>query len=153
MIRVMRRGAGKKGPRATKTSKAELDALIEEAIVDAYDESEQIMGFCTMLDEHLDVPFKTEVLGVEVTVEKVDLSDDDLIVAICTRGKSRQRISILALPLPIPPPGRRGMDRCLSTMGVWEIAVAEQMIGTNCGRRFASWGTNTFSPCSTMPSS
>jgi hypothetical protein len=47
MIRVMRRGAGKKGPRATKTSEAELDALIEEAIVDAYDESEQIMG-CSM---------------------------------------------------------------------------------------------------------
>jgi hypothetical protein len=69
-----------------------------------------------MLDEHLDVPFKAEVLGLEVTVEKVDLSDDDQVVAICTRGKSRQRI----YPRPSASETateRRGMDRCLSTMG------------------------------------
>jgi len=28
-----------------------------------------MMGFHTMLHEHLEVPFKTEVLGVEVTLE------------------------------------------------------------------------------------
>jgi hypothetical protein len=42
--------------------------------------------------------------GVEVTVEKVDLTDDDQIVVICTRGRSRQSIPILELPLPSPPP-------------------------------------------------
>jgi hypothetical protein len=104
MIRVMTRGAGNKKLRATKLSEAKLDALIEEATVDAYDESEQMMGFHTMLDEHLDMPFKTEVLGVEVTVEKVDLTDDDQIVVVCARGKSRQTIPILDLPLPSPPP-------------------------------------------------
>jgi calcium binding protein len=104
MMRVMRRGAGKKKPRATKVSEAELDALIEEATVDAYNESEQMIGFLTMLQEHLEMPFKTEVLGVEVTVEKVDLTDDDHIVAVCKRGKSRQTIPILDLPLPTPPP-------------------------------------------------
>jgi hypothetical protein len=102
MIRVMRRGASNKKPRATKVSEAKLDTLIEEATVDAYDESEQMMGFHTMLDEHLDMPFKTEVLGVEVTVEKIDLIDDDQIVVVCTRGKSRQ--TVLDLPLPSPPP-------------------------------------------------
>jgi hypothetical protein len=50
------------------------------------------------------MPFKTEVLGAEVTVEKVDLTDDDQIVVLCARGKSRQRIPILDLPLPSPPP-------------------------------------------------
>ena len=47
MIRVMRRGAGNKKLRATKLSEAKLDALIEEATVDAYTESEQMMGFHT----------------------------------------------------------------------------------------------------------
>jgi hypothetical protein len=104
MERVVRRSGHNKKPRTTKVSEAELDALIEEATVDTYNESEQMMGFHTMLDEHLDVPFKTEVLGVEVTVEKIDLTDDDQIVVVCTRGKSRQSIPILDLPLPSPPP-------------------------------------------------
>jgi len=103
-IPVMRRDPGKKKPRATKASDAKLDALIEEATVDAYDESEQATGFYTMFEEHLEMPFKTEVLGIEVTVEKLDLNDDNQIAVICTRGKSRQRIPILDLPLPKPPP-------------------------------------------------
>jgi hypothetical protein len=99
-----RLSARNKKPRATKMSEAKLDALIEEATVDAYDESEQIVGFYTMLQEHLEMPFQTAVLGVEVTAEKVDLSDDNQIVVVCTRGKARQRIPILDLPLPKPPP-------------------------------------------------
>ena len=43
----------------------ELDALIEEAIVDAYDTSEQATSFYTMLENDLALPFKTEVLGME----------------------------------------------------------------------------------------
>ena len=44
------------------------------------------------------------MLGVEVTVECVDITDDNQIVAICTRGKHKQRVPILELPLPDPPP-------------------------------------------------
>jgi len=105
MTRAPRPTTGNKKPGATKMSEAELDALIEEATVDAYDESEQTVGFHTMLEEHLEMPFNTAVLGVEVTVEQVDLSDDNQILVVCTRGKSRQRIPILDLPLPKPPPG------------------------------------------------
>ena len=78
--------------------------MIEEAIVDAYGESEQITGFYTMLDDNLAVPFVTEMLGVEVTVERIGMTDDEQIVAICARGKARQRVPILDLPLPDPPP-------------------------------------------------
>ena len=88
-----------KGP-----SDAKLDEMIEEATVDAHDESEQTIGFYTMFEEHLAVPFKTEMLGVEVTVERLDMTDDEQIVAVCARGKSRQRVPILDLPLPSPPP-------------------------------------------------
>ena len=94
----------KRPARSKGQSKAKLDEMIEEATVDAHDESEQTTGFYTMFEEHLAVPFKTEVLGVEVTVERLDMTDDEQIVAVCARGKSRQRIPILELPLPDPLP-------------------------------------------------
>ena len=85
-------------------STAKLDEMIEEAIVDAYGSSEQITGFHAMLDAHLAVPFKAEILGVEVTVTRVDVTTDEQIVAVCVRGRARQRIPILDLPLPEPRP-------------------------------------------------
>ncbi len=85
-------------------SKTELGALTEEAIVDAYGDSEQRTGFYTMLEERLAMPFDVDVLGVTATVERIDMIDDEQIVAICRRGRSRQSIPILDLPLPKPPP-------------------------------------------------
>jgi len=78
--------------------------MIEEATVDAYGESEQLGGFYTMIDDNLAVPFETTVLGMPVTVERVDLNKADQIVAICVRGRERQAIPILDLPLPSPVP-------------------------------------------------
>jgi hypothetical protein len=80
-----------------------LEAMIEEATVDAYNDDEQLTGLFTMIEEHLVVPFATTVLGVEVTVKKVDLTGDS-IVAVCVRGSDRQRIDLLDLPLPTPAP-------------------------------------------------
>ncbi|SCL17566.1 hypothetical protein [Micromonospora inyonensis] len=82
---------------------AALEAMIEEATVDAYGDDEQLTGLFTMIEEHLAVPFHTIVLGVEVTVRKIALTADT-IIAICTRGHHRQRIDLLDLPLPTPPP-------------------------------------------------
>ena len=56
-----------------------------------------------MIEDHLVVPFTTTVLGVAVTVKTVDLAADS-IVAICIRGRDRQRIDLLDLPLPTPAP-------------------------------------------------
>ncbi|TKA11431.1 calcium-binding protein [Actinacidiphila oryziradicis] len=84
--------------------KAELEAMIDEATVDAYNEDEQLTGLLTMLQENLDVPFTTAVLGVEVTVRGVDLTPGGQIVALCSRGSIRQSIEILELPLPTPAP-------------------------------------------------
>ena len=47
---------------------ATLDALIAEATVDCYNDSECVTGFYTMLDDNLTVPFQTVVLDVDVTV-------------------------------------------------------------------------------------
>jgi hypothetical protein len=86
-------------------SDAELDALVERATVDAYDEYEQLASFRVVIEEHLAVPFRTTVLGVEVAVTRIDLLSGTGIAAICSGGKQRQAIGILDLPLPIPPPG------------------------------------------------
>jgi hypothetical protein len=81
-----------------------LDQLIEEATTDAYNESEQAVGFFTMIDENLALPFMTKILGQEVTVVKIQIDRRDQIVAICSRGKATQAIPILDLPMPCPPP-------------------------------------------------
>jgi hypothetical protein len=47
-----------------------------------------------MIDENLAVPFETTVLGVPVTVERLDLNHS---VAVCTRGSNRQSLPILPL--------------------------------------------------------
>ena len=80
-----------------------LDKLIEEATVDCHD-SEQITGFQVMLEEHLDLPFSTKVLGLEVTVEAIQLTEAAEMVAVCARGSIRQAIPLLRLPLPKPRP-------------------------------------------------
>ena len=90
--------------RTARPSPTQLDRLIAEATVDAYGESEQLVGFLTALEDNLAVPFTTELLGVAVRVVGVDLTGDDRIVALCRRGKARQRIPVLDLPLPQPPP-------------------------------------------------
>lgn len=83
---------------------AGLDALIEEAIVDAYTEAEQAVGFHATIEQHLALPFETVVLGAPVTANKVDVTAEGGLVVICYRGRERQTISILELPLPDPPP-------------------------------------------------
>ena len=65
-------------------------------------EDEQLSGFAAMIGDNLAVPFETTVLGVPVTVEKVDETGSG-IVAVCVRGQYRQAIPILDLPLPDPP--------------------------------------------------
>jgi len=89
-------------PMASKRN-ATLETMIEEATVDAYNDDEQLSGLFTAIEDHLAVPFTTTVLGVEVTVTKLDLTDDG-IVAVCVRGRDRQRIDLLDLPLSTPPP-------------------------------------------------
>ena len=90
--------------RRPRISPARLDALIEEAIVDAYSESEHAIGFHATIEQHVALPFETVVLGVAVTVKAVDVAESGHIVAICHRGRERQAIPILELPLPDPLP-------------------------------------------------
>jgi hypothetical protein len=78
--------------------------MVEEAVVDCYNESEQRVGLYTMIEDNLALPFETMVLGVPVIVERVDLTRSDEIVAVCRRARMRQTVPILDLPLPSPRP-------------------------------------------------
>ena len=100
----LRKLKGELGTNLPSLSRAKLTQLIEEAVVDAYTEEEQVAGFLTMIEEHLALPFPVKILGVDADVEKVDMTLDGQIVAICRRGKTRQKIPILDLPLPTPTP-------------------------------------------------
>jgi hypothetical protein len=60
-------------------NRTQLDALVEEATVDRYSEDEQLTGLYTMI------------------------LAEDRIVATCHRGRQRQAIATLDLPLPDPP--------------------------------------------------
>ena len=101
-----RMSARQAGPQkqSKRVNLASLDKLIAEATVDCYNESEQLTGLFTLLEENLAVPFATTVLGVEVIVERVDMNEAAEIVGVCRRGRKRQRVPILDLPLPDPRP-------------------------------------------------
>lgn len=90
--------------------------MVDEAIVDCYNDDEQLTGLFTMIEDNLAMPLTTQVLGVEVTVRRVDLVPGG-IVAICHLGGIRQAIEILDLPLPHPPRGRYAVDRGVPSLG------------------------------------
>ena len=108
---VVRRGASnrtaakrRRPTRSWPPSPHRLDALIEEATVDAYGESEQATAFLTALEENLALPFGATVLGEAVVVEKIDLSNADELFAICRRRGKRLKVRLLDLDLPVPRP-------------------------------------------------
>jgi hypothetical protein len=93
-----------KSRRESRVPSSRLEKMIDEAIVDCYNESEQAMGLFTMIEESLSFPFPITIFGVQVMVEAVRLNDAGEVVAVCTRGRERQNIPIVDLPLPTPRP-------------------------------------------------
>ena len=51
---------------SSQWTKAELESLVDEAAVDCYNESEQVGGFYTAMQNDLAVPFETEIFGAVV---------------------------------------------------------------------------------------
>ncbi len=61
-MRNTRRRKGKTG--FVRLSKARLDELVEEAIVDCYNESEQVTGLYTMIEDNLGGPLPRSSIAV-----------------------------------------------------------------------------------------
>jgi hypothetical protein len=56
------------------------------------------------MENDLLLPSETEILGMTVIVEEIDITDEDHLVAVCRRDNTKQRISLSELPLPSPIP-------------------------------------------------
>ena len=69
----------------------------------AVDNVSAAVGLAVMIEDNLEIPFETTVLGVTVTVQKITQTESG-IVADCVRDGHHQAISVLDLELPEPPP-------------------------------------------------
>lgn len=81
-----------------------LHSMIEEATAGRVTHEEQAWGLFAMLDRFVELPFRTEVLGVEVRVMRLELDAGDHAMALCQRGDGVMRIPLQDLPLPKPAP-------------------------------------------------
>src|SRR5437773_9175823 len=139
----------KRKPRRRSLSPAKLDEMIEEATVDACGESEQAVGFFTLLEERLKLPFKTEVLGVEVIFERLDMTDDQQIVAVCSTRQIAAARFDPGFNFARPSARRCGMDRSVSPLGAGQMTMAGKPIQIDRDKLRAEV---TFSSCWTTPS-
>ena len=89
---------------ATTKAQARLEALIDEATVDAYTEAERVAALYTVICERLALPFKTKILGRDADVVGIEMGDDDRLRAVCKVGRKRQRISLADMALPAKRP-------------------------------------------------
>jgi hypothetical protein len=76
----------------------DLDRLIDEIIVDAHDEDEQLMGFENAFDEDATFPCPATIIGEEVQVLSVSRANNrHELVAVCQRADRRYELAPLDL--------------------------------------------------------
>jgi hypothetical protein len=90
-----KRGRSKESP--------ELDGLIDEIIVDAYGEDEQLWAFRQAFEDHVVLPAEAFVVGEPVTVMKIDYDGNERrgLTARCQRGEGVEQV-IAACDLIFP---------------------------------------------------
>ncbi|MGO9659279.1 MAG: calcium-binding protein [Acidimicrobiales bacterium] len=82
----------------------ELDALIEEVTVDAYNDSEQLTAFETAFDEVANFPCQGTVIGEDVEVLSLAADDDrGELVATCRRAGRRYKVALREIDLRSGP--------------------------------------------------
>jgi hypothetical protein len=87
--------------RRARPEDGSLEKLIEEATVDAYGPAEQATGFLTMIEEHVGFPFKARVIGEEVEVTSVDVTEDgEDLVAKCRRRGRPYKVLLTEVRIP-----------------------------------------------------
>ncbi len=86
-----------------RQANAELDALIDEITVDAYDQDEQLMGFENAFDE-ANLPCPGIVIGEDVDVLAVSTQNNrHELIATCQRNGRRYQIALLDIELDADP--------------------------------------------------
>ncbi|MBI4671671.1 MAG: hypothetical protein HY741_08405 [Chloroflexi bacterium] len=80
-----------------------LEALLDEATVDAYGDEEQFTGVVITLDENLPFPFTAQIVGETVEVIGIDENASSLsrgIVARVRRDNKEFRVGLAELSVP-----------------------------------------------------
>lgn len=99
------------------SDKKYLDGLIEEAIVDCYDQEECRLGFLTKLQDFLQTPFEAKLDGKTVIVKNID-GDDRVIKAFISGDKIAYPVDILDLEIDHKVKG----SKWLAAYRKWELA-------------------------------
>jgi hypothetical protein len=83
-----------------------VQAALEDATVDAYDEYEEHSGLLSVLEDELTFPFAASVLGGVVQVVDIQWPEDDSfgLDLVCERNGVRQRIEARSVELVEPFP-------------------------------------------------
>lgn len=86
-----------------RQANAELDALIDEITIDAYDRDEQLMGFENAFDE-ANLPCPGTVIGENVEVLSVSTQNNrHELIATCQCNGCRYQIALLDIELDADP--------------------------------------------------
>ncbi len=104
---MKRKGTRGQAPAETRPAGltvAKLEAMIQEATPDCEGDAEMVSGLFLMIEEEIAYPFKATAHGRTVTVEGVETTARDVIVALCRKSEDVEEIPILELRLPTPRP-------------------------------------------------
>lgn len=94
----------------------ELDSLIAEITIDAYDEDEALQAFENAFDEDAIFPLPGSVIGEDVEVLSVGQSNGrHELIATCTRNGHRHDIALLDVTINADP----SVSRLLAAYRRW----------------------------------
>lgn len=74
----------------------EIDELLEEIMVDAYGDAEQLTSFEVAFEDAARFPFPARLLGQQVDVIKIEFEGNERrgLTALCRHGEERHRVSL-----------------------------------------------------------
>lgn len=119
-----------------------IDELIEEVIVDAYGDYEQLSSFCQAFEDDVRFPFCGQVVGADVDVVAVGFDGGDRrgLLAECRRAGEPYIVSLLDVTpvAPLPLETRRLLEAYRRWSGAAPIAVVPSGSPPWVYRRLAS---------------
>jgi hypothetical protein len=97
----------------------DLDDLIDEILVDAYGDSEQLTAFEQAFEESARFPFPASIVGVSVDVVRIEFDGDERhgLTAHCRREGEKHQISLADL---VPGPVTLETSRLLAAYRKWQ---------------------------------
>lgn len=134
-----------------------IDELIEEILVDALGDYEQLCSFCQVFADDARFPFAGRVVGVDVEVMAVDFDGHERrgLLAVCRREGERHVVSLLdVIPVgPLPLRTRQLLDAYGRWSGAGPLIVAEPVSVAIPWRypRFVSVGPRPGAPLALNP--